>query len=319
MARYHINPRTGSPGKCSAMSRACPFGGESEHYDSQEEAYSAFESSMGDAFGGGATAPARPAPVDPVTGNDVAAYKMSPEDTPAQLAHKARILKTIIQSGTPEEAVEALDESLKIHNALTAEKNKDNPNHKVLSNEGVMDRAKAVAPPIKVPYAPYGSPAALQQARNVARGVAPNSLAADTSEYRAAQLMNLQSFAMKQNVPRENLPQDVFFHGEDVRHAHTEGRGKGWEGAGEGERQAIFYTQDDEGRHVAFKFNKDGTVATTSAVQSLPSTGRAPGERRAGRETARSGSGFSGGGAVTGYTLSGGTAGGFFAGGLLGR
>lgn len=43
MARFHINPKTGNPGKCSAT-KSCPFGDISEeHYDSPERARSAYE------------------------------------------------------------------------------------------------------------------------------------------------------------------------------------------------------------------------------------------------------------------------------------
>jgi hypothetical protein len=41
--RYHINPKTGEPGKCSAKNGGCPFGGENEHYTSPEAAREAFE------------------------------------------------------------------------------------------------------------------------------------------------------------------------------------------------------------------------------------------------------------------------------------
>jgi hypothetical protein len=41
--RYHINPTTGEPGKCSAKNGGCPFGGENEHFTSPEAAREAFE------------------------------------------------------------------------------------------------------------------------------------------------------------------------------------------------------------------------------------------------------------------------------------
>ena len=43
MARYHINPETGEPGVCKATKGGCPFGGESDHYDSPTAAREAFE------------------------------------------------------------------------------------------------------------------------------------------------------------------------------------------------------------------------------------------------------------------------------------
>lgn len=43
---YHINTKTGEPGKCSASKGKCPFGGDAEHYTSQDAARSAFESSQ---------------------------------------------------------------------------------------------------------------------------------------------------------------------------------------------------------------------------------------------------------------------------------
>lgn len=43
MARYHINPRTGDPGVCSARI-SCPYGSlESDHFDSKEAARAAYE------------------------------------------------------------------------------------------------------------------------------------------------------------------------------------------------------------------------------------------------------------------------------------
>lgn len=51
MAKYHINPKTGNPGRCSAVHQ-CPFGGESDHYGSESEARQAYEGSMSQ---GGAT------------------------------------------------------------------------------------------------------------------------------------------------------------------------------------------------------------------------------------------------------------------------
>jgi len=42
MGKYHINPKTGNPGKCSATVN-CPFGGESEHYETTTLARKAFE------------------------------------------------------------------------------------------------------------------------------------------------------------------------------------------------------------------------------------------------------------------------------------
>lgn len=46
MSRYHINPNTGQPGRCSAVI-SCPFGdAESDHYDSAAEARSAYEASQ---------------------------------------------------------------------------------------------------------------------------------------------------------------------------------------------------------------------------------------------------------------------------------
>ena len=45
MARFHINAK-GEPGKCSAQSGNCPFGGDTDHYNSLDEAQSAFEKTM---------------------------------------------------------------------------------------------------------------------------------------------------------------------------------------------------------------------------------------------------------------------------------
>jgi hypothetical protein len=44
MAKFHVNPETGDPGKCSAEDGRCPFGG--EHFESEAEARNSYESSM---------------------------------------------------------------------------------------------------------------------------------------------------------------------------------------------------------------------------------------------------------------------------------
>lgn len=106
MAKYHLNMK-GQPGKCSATTRACPFGGESDHYDSPEAAYAGLEASYGGAFGGEASAD-----------SGVAAYAPAPNDTPEQLAHKADVLRGIVQTGTTDDAIAALDASLEIHNVV---------------------------------------------------------------------------------------------------------------------------------------------------------------------------------------------------------
>lgn len=43
MAKFHINPETGDAGSCKATQGKCPFGGESEHYPSADEARAAYE------------------------------------------------------------------------------------------------------------------------------------------------------------------------------------------------------------------------------------------------------------------------------------
>lgn len=45
---YHVNPRTGDPGQCSAKVQ-CPFGGDADHYETREAAAAAFEEAMGPA------------------------------------------------------------------------------------------------------------------------------------------------------------------------------------------------------------------------------------------------------------------------------
>lgn len=42
--KFHINPETGNPNKCSAKSGNCPFGSDSEHFESKNEARAHFES-----------------------------------------------------------------------------------------------------------------------------------------------------------------------------------------------------------------------------------------------------------------------------------
>lgn len=48
MAKYHITER-GEPARCFAHFRPCPNGGADQHYDSKEEARSAFEATMSEA------------------------------------------------------------------------------------------------------------------------------------------------------------------------------------------------------------------------------------------------------------------------------
>lgn len=43
MAKFHINPKTGEPGKCSADNGNCPFGSADQHYTSIDAARAAFE------------------------------------------------------------------------------------------------------------------------------------------------------------------------------------------------------------------------------------------------------------------------------------
>jgi hypothetical protein len=45
--KYHINPETGRPNQCHAKIQ-CRFGGESDHYDSKEEARAGYEKNMKD-------------------------------------------------------------------------------------------------------------------------------------------------------------------------------------------------------------------------------------------------------------------------------
>jgi len=40
---FHVNPKTGNPGACRAKEGKCPFGDESEHFDSKAEAAAYFE------------------------------------------------------------------------------------------------------------------------------------------------------------------------------------------------------------------------------------------------------------------------------------
>jgi hypothetical protein len=52
MTRYHLNPKTGNPNKCSAKAGNCPFktedGAEATHYNSVEEARDGYEAQMDD-------------------------------------------------------------------------------------------------------------------------------------------------------------------------------------------------------------------------------------------------------------------------------
>lgn len=50
MVKYHLNPTTGEPGKCSAAKGKCPFGSEASHFSSVSDARSAFESQQSSAI-----------------------------------------------------------------------------------------------------------------------------------------------------------------------------------------------------------------------------------------------------------------------------
>lgn len=46
MSKFHINPKTGTPGRCTADLGSCPFGGALQHYETEDSARQAFELSM---------------------------------------------------------------------------------------------------------------------------------------------------------------------------------------------------------------------------------------------------------------------------------
>lgn len=50
MTKYHINPNTGMPGRCTAQPGNCPYGGESEHYTTYSEAFETSQSTLNDSF-----------------------------------------------------------------------------------------------------------------------------------------------------------------------------------------------------------------------------------------------------------------------------
>lgn len=43
MSKYHVNPETGNPGKCTAPAGKCPFASDNEHYTSREAAAAHYE------------------------------------------------------------------------------------------------------------------------------------------------------------------------------------------------------------------------------------------------------------------------------------
>lgn len=57
MAKYHVNPETGTPGICHAK-KQCRFGGDAEHYKSPEAAREAYEEKMAGSEGHGISKPA---------------------------------------------------------------------------------------------------------------------------------------------------------------------------------------------------------------------------------------------------------------------
>jgi hypothetical protein len=65
MTKFHINPSTGEPGKCSATKGNCPFGGPSHHYGSIEEARGESEKQLANANGWAGTKRNDTSAVDP--------------------------------------------------------------------------------------------------------------------------------------------------------------------------------------------------------------------------------------------------------------
>ena len=55
MAKFHINPESGDAGSCQATQGKCPFGADSEHYESATEARAASEANLSASFGGTST------------------------------------------------------------------------------------------------------------------------------------------------------------------------------------------------------------------------------------------------------------------------
>lgn len=128
MAKYHINAQ-GNPGVCRAQ-RACPFGGESEHFGSAEEARMAYEGAMsGQTFAEAATS-AREATVVAESTGLVQAQRESltvdAEDTLQELERKNAYAFMLVQNGDTKSASEAIDASLLIQAEINRRKGLSN-------------------------------------------------------------------------------------------------------------------------------------------------------------------------------------------------
>lgn len=104
MSVFHVNPKTGRPGRCRA-SKECPFGGVNEHYPTKEAAQEAYESKMKD--------------------HEVRTYssvrkRNSIKDTKLSAVMNTELLKKMIEENYVTVASHPEDESMKI---LTYSKN----------------------------------------------------------------------------------------------------------------------------------------------------------------------------------------------------
>lgn len=100
--KFHINPETGNPNKCSAKSGNCPFGSDSEHFESKAEARLNFEyqNADGSLKSSKRVAKVSSTPVEPVA---VSGY-MERFDKDGVLTQRVRLVNnhpTDHPSGTP--------------------------------------------------------------------------------------------------------------------------------------------------------------------------------------------------------------------------
>ena len=109
--KYHINSR-GEVGRCRADNRQCPFGGDSDHYDTPEAAQEAYEKKQGGSFGSGQ----KPLPkVGKFSAIKVAETSQDPDELFA-VASKANKAIAHALGRNPSATAEALVEALSHNN-----------------------------------------------------------------------------------------------------------------------------------------------------------------------------------------------------------
>lgn len=98
--KFHINPETGNPNKCVAKPGNCRFGADTNHYESKDEARTAYESSMsGSTLKKSTAAEIEAARVKACREHDEAAYELMLEQSKAHSRAVAQLRNIAYSSG----------------------------------------------------------------------------------------------------------------------------------------------------------------------------------------------------------------------------